>query len=210
MLHTDKVIVVEGKYDEIKLSSIIDATIIRTDGFGVFKDKEKQTLLFKLAEKRGLIVMTDSDSAGFMIRNFLGSRIPKDRITDVYIPDLYGKEKRKDKPSAEGKLGVEGVPAEVIREAFKKSGIVFDEEGREELCGEKPSCSSKEGKKISRIDFYEDGLFGGENSKKKREVLLERLELPTRMSMTALLGIINILMTYDEYKELVNSVCKNA
>lgn len=120
MIHTDKVVVVEGKYDAIKLDGILDATIITTDGFQIFKDKEKQNLLMTLAKRRGLIILTDSDSAGFMIRNFLGSRIPQEYITNVYIPDIYGKEKRKEKPSAEGTLGVEGMPVEVLKEAFKK------------------------------------------------------------------------------------------
>ncbi|MDO4832082.1 MAG: toprim domain-containing protein [Clostridia bacterium] len=123
MLRTDKVIVVEGKYDEIKLSSIIDAPIIKTDGFGIFKDREKQSLIQRLAKKRGLIILTDGDSAGFMIRNFLGNKIPEELITHVYIPDLYGKEKRKAKPSSEGKLGVEGVPKDVIISAFERAGI---------------------------------------------------------------------------------------
>ena len=130
MLHTDKVIVVEGKYDAIRLANIIDATIIRTDGFGIFKDKEKQQLLRTLAEKRGLIVLTDSDSAGFLIRNFLKSSVPEKYITQVYIPDIYGKERRKDQPSAEGKLGVEGIPDEVLVECFRRAGV-GDDQGEE-------------------------------------------------------------------------------
>lgn len=195
--HTDKVIVVEGKYDEIKLASLIDATIIRTDGFQIFKDKEKQNLLCRLAEARGLVVVTDPDSAGFMIRNFLGNRIPKERIIDVYVPDLYGKEKRKEKPSAEGKLGVEGIPPEVIYEAFKKSGIILD-------CDDCDTLQKPHDRLITLNDFYEDGLCGGKNSKSMRERLLRHLELPVRMSTKALLKIINILLTYDEYKEIVD------
>ncbi|MBQ0135191.1 MAG: DUF4093 domain-containing protein [Oscillospiraceae bacterium] len=190
MIHTDKVVVVEGKYDAIKLDGILDATVITTDGFQIFKDKEKQNLLMTLATKRGLIVLTDSDSAGFMIRNFLGSRIPQEYITNVYIPDIYGKEKRKDKPSAEGTLGVEGMPVEVLEEAFKKAGVL----------GEKPKTLERQ---ITRLDFYEDGLMGGVGSKEKREKLLLKLELPKRLSTTSLLKIINILITYDEYKELL-------
>lgn len=190
MIHTDKVVVVEGKYDAIKLDGILDATVITTDGFQIFKDKEKQNLLMTLATKRGLIVLTDSDSAGFMIRNFLGSRIPQEYITNVYIPDIYGKEKRKDKPSAEGTLGVEGMPVEVLEEAFKKAGVL----------GEKPKTLERQ---ITRLDFYEDGLMGSVGSKEKREKLLLKLELPKRLSTTSLLKIINILITYDEYKELL-------
>ena len=123
MIRTDKVIVVEGKYDAIKLANFVEATIITTDGFGIFKDEEKQKLLLTLAEKRGLIVLTDSDSAGFMIRNFIGNKVPKEYITDVYIPDIFGKEKRKAQPSAEGKLGVEGMPEKVLAEASSAEGI---------------------------------------------------------------------------------------
>lgn len=194
MIHTDKVVVVEGKYDEIKLAGIIDATIIKTDGFGIFKDKEKQQLLETLAEKRGLIILTDSDSAGFMIRNFVGSKIPADRITHVYIPDLYGKERRKTKASAEGKLGVEGVPVDVIVEAFEKAGVSGDEK--------KPTPT----RLITNIDFYDDGIIGGKDSKSRRIKLQKKLGLPERLSTSGLLKIINILITYDEYRELVKDL----
>lgn len=194
MIHTDKVVVVEGKYDEIKLAGIIDATIIKTDGFGIFKDKEKQQLLETLAEKRGLIILTDSDSAGFMIRNFVGSKIPADRITHVYIPDLYGKERRKTKASAEGKLGVEGVPVDVIVEAFEKAGVSGDEK--------KPTPT----RLITNIDFYDDGIIGGKDSKSRRIKLQKKLGLPERLSTSGLLKIINILITYDEYRELVKEL----
>lgn len=120
MLKTDKVIVVEGKYDAIRLANIVDAAILRTEGFGVFKDKEKQELLRTLAEKRGLLVLTDGDSAGMLIRNHIRGLVPAEQITDVYIPDLYGKEKRKAKPSKEGKLGVEGIPDDILIEALKR------------------------------------------------------------------------------------------
>lgn len=194
MIHTDKVVVVEGKYDEIKLAGIIDATIIKTDGFGIFKDKEKQQLLETLAEKRGLIILTDSDSAGFMIRNFVGSKIPPDRITHVYIPDLYGKERRKTKASAEGKLGVEGVPVDVIVEAFEKAGVSGDEKN--------PTPT----RLITNIDFYDDGIIGGKDSKSRRIKLQKKLGLPERLSTSGLLKIINILITYDEYRELVKEL----
>lgn len=190
MIHTDKVIVVEGKYDAIKLESIVDATIITTEGFGIYRDVEKQNLLMTLAQKRGLIILTDSDSAGFMIRNFIGSKVPEECITNVYIPDMYGKEKRKDKPGAEGKLGVEGIPIDVLEDAFHRAGIDTDKVERD-------------GRMITRLDFYEDGLLGGENSKSKRLELLHKLGMPERMSTTALIKVINILVTYDEYKELI-------
>ena len=190
MIHTDKVIVVEGKYDAIKLESIVDATIITTDGFGIYKDVEKQNLLCTLAEKRGLIILTDSDSAGFMIRNFIGSKVPEECITNVYIPDIYGKEKRKDKPGAEGKLGVEGVPVDVIEDAFHRAGVDTDE-------------VVERGRLITRLDLYEDGFLGGVNSMARRLELLRALGMPERMSTNALIKVINILVTYDEYKELV-------
>ena len=195
MIHTDRVIVVEGKYDAIKLANIIDATIITTEGFGIFKNKEKQKLLRTLAEKRGLVIMTDSDSAGFMIRNFLKKQVPEDRITNVYIPDLYGKERRKTKASAEGKLGVEGIPDEVIIEAFKKASISDD-----------ITETSEPARRITNIDLYDDGLIGKDNSKEKRLKFQKKLDLPERLSTGGLLKIINILITYDEYKKIISEL----
>lgn len=198
MISTDKVVLVEGKYDAIKLADIIDATIIKTDGFGIFKDKEKQKLIETLAMKRGLIILTDSDSAGFMIRNFVGSKIPPDRITHVYIPDIYGKERRKIKPSAEGKLGVEGIPKDIIIEAFEKAGI-----GAKDSALKIPDSEKRQ---ITNLDFYDDGLIGGANSKSRRTALQKELGLPERLSTSGFLKIINILVTYDEYKELVKKL----
>lgn len=198
MIYTDRVVVVEGKYDEIKLSSIIDATIIKTDGFGIFKDSEKQKLLLTLAQKRGLIVLTDSDSAGFMIRNFLNSKLPADRIINVYVPDIYGKERRKTKASSEGKLGVEGIPTEVLLEAFERAGIT------EHLNDRVRALSTPiTGRQITNIDLYEDGIIGGPDSRVKRRELQRKLDLPERLSAKGLVKIINILITYDEYKELI-------
>lgn len=188
MIKTDKVIVVEGKYDAIKLASIVDAPIITTEGFGIFKDSEKQDLLRRLAAARGLVVLTDSDSAGFMIRNFLGNCVPAENITNVYIPDIYGKEKRKGSPSAEGKLGVEGMPVSVIEDAFHRAGIDAD-------------ISAPKGRSITRLDLYEAGLMGGPNSKARRERFLTDLSLPKRMSTSALMSVINILISYDEFME---------
>lgn len=195
MLKTDKVIVVEGKYDAIKLANIIEASIIRTDGFGIFKDKEKQELLRSLAKARGLVVLTDSDSAGFLIRNFLGSAIPKEQITNVFIPDVYGKEKRKTKPGKEGKLGVEGIPDEIIKEAFLRAGIGTETEGTKQA-----------GRPITVMDFYKDGLNGGVGSKEKRLRLQKALHLPERMTGKQLLQVINMLISYEEYKNLVKKI----
>ncbi len=193
MIKIDKVIIVEGRYDKIKLSSMIDGIIIETEGFGIFKDKDKQKLIRKLAETKGIAILTDSDSAGFVIRNFITSIVPKEYITNVYIPDIYGKEKRKDSPSKEGKLGVEGISVEILKEAFKKAGIGVSQ------------SETNERKKITLNDFFDDGLTGDTQSKRKRTDLLKKLDLPERMSTKAMLDILNTFITYDEYKKLVES-----
>ncbi len=188
MLKTDRIIVVEGRYDKIKLSSIIDAVIIETDGFGIFKDKQKQKMLRLLAEKKGLVVLTDSDSAGFTIRNFISGFVPKDKIVNAYIPDVFGKEKRKDAPSKEGKLGVEGVSPEIIRNVLEKAGVLCETDDHPQK------------RKVTKTDFFEDGLTGGKGSKEKRLSLLKHLSLPEKMTTNALIDIINLFMTYDDYK----------
>ncbi len=187
MIKLEQAVIVEGKYDKIKLSSILDALIIETDGFGIFKDKEKQRLIKRLANEKGIIIMTDSDSAGFKIRSFLGGSIPNDRITHVYIPDIFGKEKRKTEASKEGKLGVEGIPIKIILDALEKSGVT---------CTETSERSSRE---ITNIDLYELGLSGGKDSRSKREILLKYLELPTRLSTSSFVKILNTFTTYDEF-----------
>lgn len=192
MIKVDQIVIVEGKYDKIKLSSIIDGIIIETEGFGIFKDKEKQKLIRKLAEKKGVVIMTDSDSAGFVIRNFITSIVPNEYITNVYIPDIFGKEKRKESYSKEGKLGVEGVPAEIISEAFAKAGIGV-------------AASEANNKEITLNDFYDDKLTGAPDSKERRKKLLRQLDLPERMSTKAMLEIFNLFLTYDEYKKLVTA-----
>lgn len=189
MIKTDKAIIVEGKYDIIKLSRIVDALIIKTDGFGIFKDKEKQALLRRLADEKGIIVLTDSDSAGFLIRKFLKSSIPEDKITHVYIPDIYGKEKRKTQAGKEGKLGVEGISEEVLIEAFTKAGVICNQ------------IQNEERRLITNIDLYEAGLVGKDNSKEKRIRLMKALALPERLSTSSLLKILNTFVTYDEFIE---------
>ncbi len=195
MIKVDKIIVVEGKYDKIKLASVIDGVVIDTEGFGIFKNKDKQLLIRKLAEKKGLLVLTDSDSAGFMIRNFISSIVPSEYITNAYIPDLYGKEKRKETASKEGKLGVEGVPTEIIIRALEKAGVGC-------ATSDNTSC-----KKVTNMDFYEDGLMGSDDSKTRRLQLLKYLSLPERLSTKALIDVINVILTYDEYKTAVE-MCK--
>ncbi len=196
MIKIKEAVVVEGKYDKIKLSSILDTVIIETDGFSIFKDKEKQKLIRFLSEKRGIVIMTDSDSAGFKIRSFINGITKSDNIKNVYIPDIYGKEKRKTESSKEGKLGVEGMKTDVIMSALQKAGV---------LCSEN---DKKEGREITHTDFFEDGISGGENSSEIRKSLARQLDLPEKISSSSLLKIINTYMTYDEYKEAVEKVNK--
>lgn len=195
MLKLDKVVIVEGKYDKIKLSSIIDGIIIVTNGFSIFKDKEKLELIRMYAREKGIIILTDSDSAGFKIRGYLKGSVPNDRITNVYIPDVFGKEKRKVKPSSEGKLGVEGIEPELITEAFRKAGICFSE-------NEKPSDK----KPVTRADLFELGLMGTADSSKKRQLLLKKLGLPEKLSTTGMLEAVNVMYSREEVFEMMNSM----
>mgnify|MGYP004660152803 CR=1 FL=1 len=190
MYKVSQAIVVEGKYDKIKLSSLIDATIIPTDGFGVFRDRELLGLLRTLAAKKGLVVLTDPDAAGFKIRGYLSSAIPKEQIIHAYIPDLYGKEKRKDAPGKEGKLGVEGVPAECIVEALRRAGVLGE-------CENAPARAP-----ITKADLCELGLSGSACSAEKRRELCEKLSLPKRLSANALLTVLCAIVTPDELREL--------
>lgn len=185
MIHTDRAIVVEGKYDKIKLSSMVDGVIICTGGFRVYKDKEMQAMLRALAKKQGLAVLTDSDTAGFKIRGFLRSICGKENIVDVYIPDLYGKEKRKDHPSKEGKLGVEGVPEEVLQKAFADAGI-----GVELVLQKKDP--------ITKMDLFELGLSGRAESALRRKQLMKHLTLPEHLTTNALVTVLDALMSREE------------
>ncbi len=196
MIKINEAVIVEGKYDKIKLSGILDTVIIETDGFAVFKDKEKQKLIRFLSEKRGIIIMTDSDSAGFTIRSFIKNITKSENIKNVYIPDIYGKEKRKTEAGKEGKIGVEGMDTEIILTALQKAGV---------LCDQIPK---KSGREITRTDFFEDGISGGENSSERRKALAKALELPERISASSLLKIINSYMTYDDYKNAIKSLNK--
>ena len=193
MITVNRIIVVEGTHDIDAVKRVCDATVISTGGFGIFTDRALADTLRKMAQKRGVIVLTDSDAAGFAIRNRLVNVIGKEYVTNVYIPDIYGKEKRKDSPSKEGKLGVEGVSAEILKEAFKKAGIGVSQ------------SETNERKKITLNDFFDDGLTGDTQSKRKRTDLLKKLDLPERMSTKAMLDILNTFITYDEYKKLVES-----
>lgn len=188
-----EVIVVEGRYDKNTLSQIVDATVITLGGFGVFNDKEKLAFLRRLAEKQGLIVLTDSDGAGFVIRNYLKGALPKELVKQAYIPDIYGKERRKRHAGKEGKLGVEGMKPEVLLEALRRAGATFLDE--EEACGEVKEP-------ITKADFFSLGLSGGAGSAVKRQALLKKLELPEHLTANALLEALNLL--YD--RESLSSV----
>lgn len=193
MIKVESVIVVEGKYDKIRLENIIDGTIISTDGFGIFKNKELLNLLRRLADTKGLIILTDSDSAGFMIRSFLCGAIDNSKVKHVYIPEILGKEKRKAKSSAEGLLGVEGINDEVIKAAFEKAGII----------NSKPQDNCR---KIEKLDLYELGFVGKSDSEAKRKALLKALELPSKLSSNRLLEVLNILYSYEEFIKIANEV----
>lgn len=192
MIKVREAIIVEGKYDKIRLSNFIDGLIITTDGFGVFKNKEKQQLIRRLADTRGLLILTDSDGAGFVIRNFLKGCVPAEKIKHAYIPDIFGKEKRKDKPSKEGKLGVEGISDDIIIRAISASGAHCSiEEGRIKL--QKP---------ITKTDMFLFGLTGTENSAKKRDILKKRLDLPSNITANAMLDVLNCIMTKEEFVDI--------
>ena len=189
MIRIDSAIIVEGKYDKIRLSNIVDAPIFTTDGFHIFKDKEKMALIRAVAEKKGTIILTDSDSAGVFIRNRLKNFIGEKHIKNVYLPEIKGKERRKDRASAEGLLGVEGTDDNIIIEALEKFA----------------SDTAKKGKQICKSDFLEWGLSGA-GSQKKRDKIKEKLSLPKAISANALLEIANLLYGYDEFKKIVCEV----
>ena len=185
-----EVIVVEGRYDKNALLQVVDATVVETGGFGVFNDKEKLAFFRRLAESRGLILLTDSDGAGFVIRNYLKGALPKDKIRQAYVPDVYGKERRKSKAGKEGKLGVEGMRPEVLLEALRRCGATF--EGVETVT---PAPA------ITKADMMEKGLVGP-NSEQKRKELLQKLQLPGHMNANALLEALNLLLTREEFDAL--------
>ncbi len=181
-------VVVEGKYDKIRLLSTIDANIITTDGFGIFREKEKAALIRSLAEKSGVIIFTDSDGAGLVIRNFFSKYIPRDKIFNLYSPQIKGKEKRKSKPSKAGWLGVEGQDTETLRTLFEP----FAGEYRRRGCG------------LTKLDFFNDGLSGRPGSRALRERLAKQLSLPHDISANALLEAVNILFSKEEYRNALN------
>ena len=195
MIKIKQAIVVEGRYDKNTLSQIVDAPIIETNGFGIMKDKANLAFLRRVAQNRGLIVFTDSDGAGFVIRNFLRSAIDPAYLLHAYIPDIYGKEKRKSAPGKEGKLGVEGMTRQIILDALRRCGASFEDEAASAFSGS-----------ITKQDLMEMGLSGGKDSSFLRKKLLKKLDLPEHMSANALLQALNLLYTPADLQELVKNL----
>lgn len=189
MIKINEAIIVEGKYDKIKLASIVDAVIIVTNGYGIFKDKEKLSLIRYYAEKTGIIILTDSDSAGLKIRNYIKGAVRKGSIKNIFIPDVFGKEKRKEKPSAEGKLGVEGISKQLLLKAFEQSGVT--------------SSDSDRSHDITPLTLYELGLSGGNGSRELRIKLQKFLGLPQLMSASALIEVLNTMFDSVELTKRV-------
>ncbi len=194
MVKIKEAILVEGRYDKNTLSQIVDAPILETNGFGIFKDKKQLALLRQVAEKRGLIVFTDADGAGFVIRNHVKSAIPGKYLKHAYTPDIFGKERRKDKAGKEGKLGVEGMKPEIILEALRRAGATLEGE------------SAPESKSITKQDMMDLGLSGGADSSAKRLALLKKLNLPEHMSANALLQALNLLYSLEELTTIVGKL----
>ncbi len=192
MVRIREAIVVEGRYDKNTLSQVVDAPIFETSGFGIMKDKKQLELLRRVARSRGLIVFTDSDGAGFVIRNYLKGSIPANCLKHAYIPDVYGKERRKAAPGKEGKMGVEGMTPEIILECLKRSGATFEGETINRAVGG-----------ITKQDLMELGLSGSLDSSQKRKELLEKLDFPEHLSTNQMLQALNLLYTLEELKGML-------
>lgn len=188
-LHVNRVVIVEGKYDKIKLSSLIDGLIIPLDGFQIYKNKKKADLLRRLAMERGALLLTDSDRAGFQLRGYVKSLLRGADLLQLYIPQRKGKEKRKAQPGAEGLLGVEGIDADTLRRLLVEAGAAGEE---------KPPSPERQ---IERMDFFDAGLIGGPDASARRKALLARLDLPLYLTAGALLSVINSRMSYDEFQQ---------
>lgn len=195
MVKIREAIVVEGRYDKNTLSQIVDATIIETSGFGIMHNKENLMLLRRVAKARGLIVFTDSDGAGFVIRNYLKGAIDPAYLRHAYIPDIYGKERRKTTAGKEGKLGVEGMTPDVILECLRRAGATFEEEK-----------SVPRFPAITKQDLVELGLSGGKNSSLLRKKLLDRIDFPEHMSTNAMLQAINLLYSLEELQSIMKEL----
>lgn len=190
MLKIKEAIVVEGNYDKIKLSGIVDTIIVVTDGFMIFKNKSLLKMIGTLADKRGVIIFTDSDRAGFQIRNYIKNSLSGKNIKHAYIPDVKGREKRKDKPSKEGFLGVEGIDDDIIINALKNAACIEDE--------------ASFGKKITKADLFSDGFCGEADSHIRRSAFLKKLGLPVRMSANMMIDVLNSVYGYDGYRNLAD------
>ncbi len=188
MIKLKQAVVVEGRYDKNTLSQLIDAPIFETNGFGVMKNKALLDFLRSVAEKRGLIILTDSDGAGFVIRNYLKGALPKDKVLHAYIPDICGKERRKEHPGKEGKLGVEGMRPEVLLQALKNAGAEAEK-------------TNVPGRPITKTDLFLAGLSGGKESAKKRKMLQTELHLPEHLGSNAFLDAVNLMMSREEFLE---------
>lgn len=196
MIQIKEAVVVEGKYDKIKLTNLLDTLIIQTNGFSIHKDKEKLNFIKRIAKERGVLILTDSDHAGFQIRSYLSGALPKEQVKHAYIPDVFGKEKRKDKPSKEGKLGVEGVDSAHIMQALQNAGV---------LCCE----PLVERQRITTAQLYQDGFSGGVDSKAKKKQLLQYLDLPEFLSTNSFLQVLNSMMSFEEYLQAVATITTN-
>lgn len=201
MRRVREVIIVEGRYDKNALSQLVDATILETGGFSVFNDRKKLELLRRAAKGRGVVILTDSDGAGFVIRNFLKGALPKEQVKQAYIPDIIGKERRKRRAGKEGKLGVEGMRPQVLLQALERAGVTFeDDDGRK-------SAASR--MVLTKQDLYEFGLAGGENSAARRRSLQRAMQLPEHLSANALLEVLNLLYSPDEFAAILEKLPYN-
>lgn len=194
MLKIKEAVIVEGRYDKLKLSNFLDTLIIETNGFSIYKDKEKRRFIRRLAQERGIIILTDSDHSGFQIRNYIADGIPKDKIKHIYIPDIYGKEKRKNRPSKEGKLGVEGMCDEYLIKLFNDIGV-----SHESVDAKNP---------ITNFDLFDLGLSGRENATQNKKMLLRKLDLPEFLSTNSLLSYINSSMSRDDFIKICHELYK--
>ena len=194
MVKVREVILVEGRYDKNTLRQIVDAPILETKGFGIFKNRQMQAYLREVAKKRGVIILTDADGAGFVIRNFLKGILPKEQVKQAYIPDIYGKERRKAAPGKEGKLGVEGMKPETLLEALRRAGATLEGE------------ASAPRNEITKLDLYEAGLTGGANSAAKRRALLDKLRLPEHLSANGLLEALNLIYTKESFLAILEEL----
>ena len=196
MLYIREAVVVEGRYDKNALSQVVDTLILETGGFQIFQDPERMALLDRAARRRGLVVLTDSDGAGFVIRSRIKGVIPAQYLKHAYIPDVYGKERRKRRPGKEGKLGVEGMPPHVLEQVLRRAGAVFLEDAQRAL----PVLS---GPPLTKGDLFAAGLSGGAGSAERRKALLKRLELPEYLSANALLAVLNGCYSREEAEKLL-------